>query len=82
MDLASLADVYPSITKPDFAPIDTALLETAFSFRAGPTSLTEAELGVPVDVRALGGNQSAMPASHGPKSIKPTKIKLKVVPKK
>ena len=83
MDLTPLADLYPSSIKPDFAPISTKNI----TLEPGNFSLTEAELGVNVDSRALlGEEEKPAPAvsaqqqqvSAGGAMPKPTKIKLKL----
>ena len=85
MELAPVADLYPSSVKPDFAPLDSAALAERFSLAPGPCALTEAERGIPVDVSALGGNTVAEePAAAVAPAPKPVlkKIKLKLPVKK
>jgi hypothetical protein len=74
MELAPLADLYPSSVKPDFTPITS----NNITLETGKFSLTEAELGVPVDSRALLGEEDKPPAAAAQKQAlpKPTKIKL------
>ncbi len=86
MELAPVAELYPSTTKPEFSPLDPAVLAERFSLAPGPCSLATAELGTPVDVSALGGNAAvaveAPATAPGPKPAVPIKLKLKLVPKK
>jgi len=80
MELAPLADLYPSSIKPDFAPITS----NTVTLEAGKFSLSETELGVPVDSRALLGEEEKPPQPPAPAQQqkfagampKPTKIKL------
>jgi hypothetical protein len=79
MELAPLANLYPSSIKPDFAPMNS----NSVKLEAGKISLSEIELGVPVDSRALLGEEEKPPpppptqqqASAGTMP-KATKIKL------
>lgn len=83
MELAPLADLYPSSIKPDFAPIKNSNGNN-ITLEAGNFSLNEAELGVPVDSRALLGEEkpTAQPPAAATASAgalpKPTKIRLVV----
>lgn len=79
MELAPLADLYPSSIKPDFALINS----NTVTLEAGKFSLSETELGVPVDSRALLGEEERPPAAAPAQQQasagampKPTKIKL------
>ena len=82
MELAPLADLYPTSIKPDFAPLSPQTLANSFTFETGKASLTEAELGVNVDSRALWGNQGdekpevAPKPAAAPAGVFSTKIKL------
>ena len=90
MELAPLADLYPSSVKPDFAPLTSPDL----SLEPGKFKLSQADLGVPVDASALLGEEerqqaapaaaAAAPAAPGAGTApkKPTKIKLVVSKKK
>jgi hypothetical protein len=79
MELAPLSDLYPSSIKPDFAPISSS---NSISLEAGKFSLTEVELGVPVDSRALLGEEEKPPLQQKQQQAsagampKPTRIKL------
>jgi hypothetical protein len=93
MELAPLAELYPSSVKPDFAP---PVGLSGVSLEVGAFSLPGADLGVTVDSRALLGEgekpapaaaapPAAAPAAAAPKptksklaGAKPTKIKLSV----
>lgn len=78
MELAPLAELYPSSVKPDFAPPPGL---AGVSLEPGAFALPEADLGVTVDSRALLGEGDKPPPAAAPAAAvaaapKPTKIKL------
>lgn len=85
MDLAPLADAFPSTNPPEFAPLTVTQLQEAFTFEAGPAVLPGQHQGLPVDTNPLlGGPRStagkapaAAPSAGG--AAKPTfKFKVKL----
>lgn len=82
MELAPLADLYPSTTPPEFVPLSPAQLEQSFNLAPGSCSLPDSALGIPV-VTDLAGKEEQKPdtaqarASGAPSAPKlATKIKL------
>lgn len=88
MELAPLADLYPSSIQPDFAPLSAQTLSAGLTLEPGKYSLQEADLGIPVDSRALLGEEKppqreqTAPTAPPATAPRPTKIKLKPLMKK
>jgi hypothetical protein len=80
-DLAPLADHPPTSVPPSFAAFSDGALASAFTLQSGAFSLEQSELGVPIDVKALGSPQysapSAAPSTAAPGKKPALKLKLK-----